>query len=161
MKRLAVLLSCFACCAVLHAQQTASTNNNNRINLATIWQQSNFGLSGLSPRVNQPGVGNGLEPWRLGLQLKFKVNDLWRLSVGAELVDWDLQSAPPAAFLSGHPSERWYNVGLGYNLNQMARLSFLWQFNDAQFTKGVAMPAVPYTNRTSGNVISTTLTIKF
>ena len=163
MKRAVVVgLVLFACCAMLRAQQTPPLDNGNRINLATIWQQSNSGLSGISPRVRQQGLTNGIDPWRLGLELKFKVNDLWRLSVGAELVDWDLQSAPPSAFLTGRPSERWYNVGLGYNLNEMARLSFLWQFNDSfRNGMGTAMPTLPNTPRSSGNLISTTLTIKF
>ena len=100
--RLAVGLGLvFACSVFARAQQTLPADNN-RLNLATIWQQSNNGLSGISPRVRQPGLVNGIDPWRLGLELKFKVNDLWRLSVGAELVDWDLQSAPPAAFLRHH-----------------------------------------------------------
>ncbi len=136
---------------------TPGALNTARLNLAYIWLQSNYGVNATS----------GDRPWRMGLELKYRLSDSLRVALGAELVDWDLNSSATNAFLSGTPSQHWFNVGLGYNLNDMARLSFLWQFSDSALVKnanGMPMSTFGYpapNSKSSGNLLSTQLTIKF
>jgi hypothetical protein len=99
---------------------------------------------------------------RYTAELGFRLNDAWNATLGAEWVDWDLKNR--TGFNGGRPTERWYNVGLGYNLNDMARLSFLYQFSDYD-GKGVAgfapFASFSTSNRASGNLLTTQLTVKF
>jgi len=97
---------------------------------------------------------------RYTAELGYRLNDAWNLSLGAEWVDWDLKSMGVAPH---KPTERWYNIGLGYNLSDMARLSFLWQISDYD-SKGTA-GFDPFGNagvtRATGNLLTTQLTVKF
>lgn len=106
---------------------------------------------------------------RYTADLGFRVNDAWNATLGLEWVDWDL--ANRAGFTGGRPTERWYNVGLGYNLSDMARLSFLWQWSDYD-GKGVAgfnpfaingnvVSTNPRSDRATGSLITTQLTVRF
>jgi predicted porin len=117
------------------------------------------------------GVSTGLSKDdhinRYTAELGYRLNDAWNLSLGAEWIDWDLKTrgggTPGGPFTGGKPRERWYNIGLGYNLSDMARLSFLWQISDYD-GKGVAGFS-PFGNagqdRATGSLLTTQLTVKF
>jgi predicted porin len=108
---------------------------------------------------------------RYTAELGYRLNPSWNLSLGAEWVDWDLKDRADLGFTGGRPRERWYNIGLGYNLSDMAKLSFLWQISDYD-SKGVAGFS-PFRNtspvntdhdpatRARGSLITTQLSIKF
>jgi hypothetical protein len=117
------------------------------------------------------GVAAGLNTddriTRWTIDLGYKLNDSWSANLGFEAVDWDLKARNGAApgtfaFAGGKPRERWYNIGLGYNLSDMARLSFLWQISDynANGTAGFA-PFGFGAGRATGNLITTQLSVKF
>jgi len=81
------------------------------------------------------------------------MNESWTTGLGFELVDWDLRSL---GALNGKPKERWYNIGLGYDLAENAKISFLWQISDYD---GKATPG--FGGRFTGNLLTTQLSIKF
>jgi hypothetical protein len=88
--------------------------------------------------------------------LGYKVNDAWDFSLGFEYV--------PLKFAGGGPSpyESWYNFGLGYNLSDQARLSFLYQYSAADGKGGLAFAGGPGGNgKFAGSLISSQLTVKF
>jgi hypothetical protein len=123
----------------------------------------NFGAGGIGSAV---GLATNDRINRYTAELGYRLNDAWNLSLGAEFVDWDLKTRAVGdvggPFAGGKPRERWYNIGLGYNLSDMARLNFLWQISDydAKGTPGFA----PFGNgqdRATGNLLTTQLTIKF
>lgn len=120
-----------------------------RLNLAYVWLESNSGA-----RSNTYTA-----------ELKYDLNGLWRLSLGAQFLGKDANGMPMSEMLVGKPTERWYNVGLAYNLNQIARLSFIWQFSDIANPQAPASPVAGFASskdgRSSNNLISTQLTIKF
>jgi len=115
------------------------------------------------------GLGTNDRINRYTAELGYRLNDAWNISLGIESVDWDLKSraagSPGGPFTGGKPRERWYNVGLGYNLSDMAKLSFLYQYSDYN-SNGIAGFS-PFRNETAGNekatgsLLTTQLTIKF
>jgi len=102
---------------------------------------------------------------RFTAELGYRLNDAWNLSLGLEAVDWDLKSRPGIGFVGGKPRERWYNIGLGYNLSDMAKLSFLYQYSDYN-SNGIAGFS-PFGNgavgneKATGSLLTTQLTVKF
>jgi len=99
-------------------------------------------------------------------ELGYKLNEAWNVSLGAELVNWRL--ANRTGLPGANPTERWYNVGLGYNLSDQARLSFLYQWSDydGKGYPGFAPFAYPSKSgwsgdRLTGGLLTTQLTVKF
>lgn len=119
----------------------------------------------------ETGLGTSDRVNRYTADLGYRLNDAWNITLGAEWVDWDLKSNAANGFVGGKPTERWYNVGLGYNLSDMARLSFLWQFSDYDGKKVAGF--APFQNsgftgatttsgdRATGSLVTTQLTIRF
>jgi len=104
---------------------------------------------------------------RYTADLGYRVNDAWNVSFGVEWVDWMLKVSPNTPGIVsgptiGNPAERWYNIGLGYNLSDMARLNFLWQISDYD-AKGQTgfNPFGNALGRATGSLLTTQLTIKF
>jgi len=97
-------------------------------------------------------------------ELGYRVNEAWNLMLGAELVNWRL--ADRTGLPGASPTETWYNVGLGYNLSDQARLSFLYQWSDYN---GKGYPGfAPFASsggyagdRLTGGLLTTQLTVKF
>jgi len=94
-------------------------------------------------------------------ELGFRLNDAWNLTLGTELVYWHL---PMAGVTDVNPTEQWYNVGLGYNLSDAAKLSFLYQYSnyDSKNYPGFA----PFSNQIggskyTGSLLTTQLSVKF
>jgi hypothetical protein len=116
------------------------------------------------------GLSTNDEIQRYTIDLGYRVNDSWSLNLGYEHVDWDIAAragapAGTAAATGGRPRERWWNIGLGYSLSDMAKLSILWQISDYN-GNGVAgfSPFVGVTangDRATGNLLTTQLSIKF
>jgi predicted porin len=98
-------------------------------------------------------------------ELGYKLNEAWNLSLGAELVNWRM--ADRTGLPGANPTERWYNVGLGYNLSDQARLSFLYQWSDYDgkgypgFAPFGAKAAGFGGDRLTGGLLTTQLTVKF
>jgi len=100
-------------------------------------------------------------------ELGYRLNDAWNLTLGAELVNWNLADRTASGGPAGAtPTETWYNVGLGYNLSDQARLSFLYQWSDYN---GKGYPGfAPFaslggsaSDRLTGSLITTQLSVKF
>ncbi|HEY3779502.1 MAG TPA: S-layer homology domain-containing protein [Fimbriimonadaceae bacterium] len=94
-------------------------------------------------------------------ELGFRLNDAWNLTLGTELVYWHL---PVAGAPASNPTQQWYNVGLGYNLSDQARLSFLYQYSNWDSKGNTAFQ--PFANnftgaKYSGSLLTTQLSVKF
>jgi hypothetical protein len=117
------------------------------------------------PSINGGGYTTGLNHNdkinRYTAELGFRLNDAWNATLGAEWVDWDIKDR--TGFSGGKPRERWYNIGLGYNLSDMARLNFLYQFSDYDGKNVVGFsPFYGYNGtRATGSLLTTQLTVKF
>lgn len=101
-----------------------------------------------------------INTWKVGLEYKLATN--YSLALGYEEVRWDLKDRPGVGFTGGEPTERWYNIGFGFDINSKAKLSFLWQISDYD-SKSVAgfNPFGGSDNRAKGGLITTQLTIKY
>lgn len=110
-------------------------------------------VSGLG-RVGGLANGDKIDSYRIGVN--HEVNDGWGVMLGAEFNDYK------GAGVAGKAYQRWYDIGVNYSMSDMAKLSVMWQFSDADAkTTGFwAAPGNP-TGRFSGNVITTQFTIKF
>ena len=105
-----------------------------------------------------------------GLEYKMATN--YDLSLGVEMVKWDLSDATGSAFGGGAASnnkalERWYNIGFGWSLSDNAKLKFMWQASDykARELPGFALPwnnpgGSPSTVA-KGGLLTTQLSVKF
>ncbi len=120
--------------------------DNLRFNAQGMWYQG-IGKAGVSGMNSNDKVNS----YKVGID--YKMNESWTTGLGVEFVDWDLRSL---GALNGKPRERWYNIGLGYDLSDMAKLSFLWQISDYD---GKATPG--FGGRFTGNLLTTQLSIKF
>jgi S-layer homology domain len=120
--------------------------DNLRLNAQGMWY-SGLGKAGVSGMSTNDKVNS----YKVGID--YRMNESWTTGLGFELVDWDLRSL---GALNGKPRERWYNIGLGYDLSDMAKLSFLWQISDYD---GKATPG--FGGRFTGNLLTTQLSIKF
>jgi hypothetical protein len=60
--------------------------------------------------------------FRLGVA--YKMASDYDLSLGVEQVKWEFDGG------GGEPTERWYNIGFGWNVSDNAKLRFLWQISD-------------------------------
>ncbi len=86
--------------------------------------------------------------------LGYRLNDAWDFSVGFEYVPLNGGTADNAY-------ESWYNFGLGYNLSDQARLSFLYQYSAAD-PKGISSFDGGLTSgKMAGSLLTTQLTVKF
>ncbi|MBI5708333.1 MAG: S-layer homology domain-containing protein [Armatimonadetes bacterium] len=92
--------------------------------------------------------------------LNYKVNDAWNLMIGGEFVNWDL--AARGSFDGGKPEERWYNIGLKYNMGENAWLSFLWQISDYD-SKGTSgfNPFFSSATKAKGGFLTSQASIKY
>lgn len=98
---------------------------------------------------------------RFTLDAHYNINSTWKASLGAELVDWDLESV--GTFAGGRPVERWYRIGLGYTPNANTRLSINWHLSDID-SKGVTGFSTPFATprgRNQGSLLSTQLSVRF
>jgi len=89
-------------------------------------------------------------------ELGFRLNDAWNATLGTELVYFKI---PQTGGTNLNPTEQWYNLGLGYSLSDQARLSFLYQYSNADF-KGSANP-FGAGSKATGSLLTTQLTVKF
>lgn len=90
------------------------------------------------------------------INLDYKMDSGWNWMLGAELVDFKPAGAADRA------TQRWYTIGLGYNLSENAMLRMMWQISDADArTTGLWASPVSGNGRFTGNLITTQLTIKF
>jgi len=85
--------------------------------------------------------------------LGYKLNDAWDFDLGFEYV-------PIHSPGSNNPYESWYNFGLGYNLSDQARLSFLYQYSAADFKTGSSSFG-SISGKLAGSLLTTQLTVKF
>lgn len=99
-------------------------------------------------------TGDKIDSYKIGLDQQ--ISEGWGVSLGAEFNDYKFAGAPAKAY------QRWYDIGFNYSLSDMAKLSLMYQFSDADAkTSGLwGAPGNP-TGRFSGNVITTQFTIKF
>jgi len=99
--------------------------------------------------------------WLIGLE--YKMASTYNLALGYEAVNWDLANRASANFVGGKPTERWINIGFGFDLSARTKLSMLWQISDYD-GKGVAgfNPFAGNGNdRARGGLITTQLSVKF
>ena len=90
------------------------------------------------------------------IDLDYKMDSGWNWMLGAELVDFRPSGGGDRA------TQRWYTIGLGYNLSENAMLRLMWQISDADArTSGLWASPVSANGRFTGNLITTQLTIKF
>jgi hypothetical protein len=78
---------------------------------------------------------------------------------------WDIASRTTPAYAGGKPTERWFNIGLGYTMSDSAKLSILWQLSDYD-SKGLLgfepfQSGIGDTNRAKGGLVTTQLSVKF
>lgn len=120
------------------------------------------------------GLNHGDRIQDYKIDLGYRVNDAWNVSLGTELVNWDLKSrdgsvAGEGAFTGGKPTERWYNIGVGYNFSDMARLNVLLQISDYDGKGLFGFSPFPGLNingttsptRATGDLLTAQLTVKF
>jgi len=114
------------------------------------------------------GTRGGLGIDRYQAQLRYGLSSALQFSLGTEFVGYDLQGrGTDFNTLLGQSSlTQWYDVGVGYQLAQNARLSFLWQFSDYSpggSSVGLPVPGLSSSKdgKSTANLISTQLTIKF
>jgi hypothetical protein len=90
------------------------------------------------------------------IDLNYNMSNGWNAMLGGEFVDFRPTGATSRA------TQRWYTLGLGYNLSEYASLRLMWQISDAE-AKTTGLWAAPgnATGRFSGNLITTQLSIKF
>jgi len=116
-----------------------------------------FGFTGLSDddKINRYVVG-----------LEYKMATSYNLALGYESVMWDL--ADRLGFTGGKPRETWWNIGMGFDLGNRAKLSVLWQISDYDgkgvfgfnpFSGGSNANTTGF--RATGGLLSTQLSIKF
>lgn len=90
------------------------------------------------------------------IDLHYNMNNGWNAMLGGEFVDFRPTGATSRA------SQRWYTLGLGYNLSENASLKLMWQISDANArTTGLWAAPGNATGRFTGNLITTQLSIKF
>lgn len=90
------------------------------------------------------------------IDLKYNMTNGWNAMLGGEWVDFRPTGATTRA------TQRWYTIGLGYNLSEQASLRLMWQISDADArTTGLWAAPGNATGRFTGNLITTQLTIKF
>lgn len=99
-----------------------------------------------------PALVTGDKINRYTASLDYKLNDAWSAMLGGEWVDLNWAGATPTDKM------RWYNVGFGYAMSEMAKLNFMWQMSDHA---GAAGSPIFGTTKFTGSLITTQLTVKF
>ena len=89
------------------------------------------------------------------IDLNYNMANGWNAMLGGEWVDF----RPNGAATKG--TQRWYTLGLGYNLSEAASLRLMWQISDADARTTGLWAAPGGGARFSGNLITTQLSIKF
>ena len=132
------------------------------------------GRAGRRAATSKVGLSSEDKIYRYTVDLGYKLNTSWDLSLGWEYVLYDLPSRSdsviigdgpsPAAitFTGGKPTEQWFNIGLNYGFTPNAKLSVLWQISD--YDANGVFPfqlSGPDLNRASGGLLTTQLTVKF
>ncbi|MBX3120481.1 MAG: hypothetical protein KF784_15590, partial [Fimbriimonadaceae bacterium] len=91
----------------------------------------------------------------LSASLNHRINSNWKLMLGGEWVEWDLDGAP------AKPRERWYRVGLNHDMGNNTKLSFMWEMSDYD-GKGVSGFSLPNIGqRATGGFLTTQVSIRF
>lgn len=86
---------------------------------------------------------------RYVIGLDYTINESWGAMLGLENVDMRPNGG------GAKPFQRWYNIGLGWKMSDMAKVNFLWQISDADTRTG--LPG----SRNRGSLLTTQLSIKF
>jgi len=118
--------------------------------------------TGINEASNTDGLTSGDKIYRYCVDLGYKLNTSWNLSLGWEYDQYNLQTITDV-FTGGKPQEQWYNIGLNYGFSSNAKLSVLWQISDYD-AKGVVpfqFGSGPDVNRATGGLLTTQLTVKF
>lgn len=88
--------------------------------------------------------------------LNQQISEGLALMLGAEFVEYRGIGA------GSKPYQRWYDLGVSYSLSDMAKLSLLWQYSDADAKTSLAWAAPGNPNgRYTGHLLTTQFTIKF
>lgn len=94
-----------------------------------------------------------------GIQLDYKLNASWNLMLGYEDVRWRYNGA------LNDPKQRWYTLGLAYNLGKDASLMLTWMQSDLKhYGMNVGLGSLTGTgpdDQWRGGMIATQLSIKF
>ncbi|HEY3779503.1 MAG TPA: S-layer homology domain-containing protein, partial [Fimbriimonadaceae bacterium] len=117
----------------LDARMHVGLTNTLNLSASAEWD-TGLGTSVTTPAGTFAGLNGGDRISDYGAELGYHPGGPWQLSLGAELVYWNLENRNAfqgsAAFLGGKPTERWYNLGFGYSLGDNAKFNLLWQFSD-------------------------------
>lgn len=106
------------------------------------------------PTVTGLRTDDRADSYKIGLD--YKMENGWNWMLGAELVDFRMNG------LADRGTQRWYTLGLGYNLSETANFKFMWQISDHDArTSGMWAAPGNATGRYTGNLITTQFTIKF
>jgi hypothetical protein len=106
------------------------------------------------PLVNGLRTGDRIDSYKIGLD--YKMESGWNWMLGAELVDFRMDG------INDRATQRWYSIGVGYNLSENAMFRMMWQVSDADArNSGIWAAPGNNTGRFTGNLITTQLTIKF
>jgi hypothetical protein len=89
---------------------------------------------------------------RYNIDLGYDFNESWNAMLGFEHVEG---RGPTLTQVGGRPFQRWYNIGLGWKMSDMASWKFMWQISEADTKTGV--PG----SKLGGNLLTTQLSIKF
>lgn len=101
------------------------------------------------------GIGRDDRVTALKVDLDYRVSDYWSIMLGVENVDWDYDAGTD-------PFQRWYTVGLGYNIGESAMLKLWYMFSDLDFKgRGGLIGDAFGQNRYKGGQIGTQLTVRF
>jgi hypothetical protein len=104
-----------------------------------------------------PGLRTDDRINRVAVDLGYRLNPNWDLTLGFEGVEWRFQGD------NRRPRELWYNLGLGYNLSEAARLNFLWQYSD--YRSNGRPGFTPFAGNTNeqarGHLVTTQLSVRF
>jgi hypothetical protein len=92
---------------------------------------------------------------RYTASLDYRLNESWSAMLGGEWVDFALSAPSP------RPQFRWYNIGFGYAMSDMAKLNFMWQWADHDGDGAALLPAGLGGQRSTGSLLTTQLTVKF
>ena len=87
------------------------------------------------------------------VNLMYDLNNAWGLSLGYENVDWDFNTG-------NDPEQKWYTVGLNYNVSDATSVSFLYMISDVDF-KGVSSLDPAGMDAYKGGMLGTQVSFKF
>ncbi len=87
-------------------------------------------------------------------QIDYMMNSNWNLMASYEDVVFDIPNM-------ADPKQRWFTLGLGYNLSQNTMLKIRWQHSDLDNIQNFGFGLPGANNRYRGGLISTQLSVRF